>query len=277
MEDKLNEINKNLEKLETLFSSSMNKVNDRDDTIKQKDNRIANITDKMVEVTNERDTALKAKIELLESFTEERETTRKKILDLEKTVNQQKDKIKVLKETKRKAQDSIMGSTFEMDRIKKEVEERDKQIHEIEERVESVAKGTTGIFFDHQGIIDYLKERITVARRSLRLVVPTITYLDENNLLKLLNELPDNCIVNIATKIDEVEQAEFVEKWKERGFYLTNYEEENLVCISSNGEDVGVAFVTTESGSGFFTNILDLVTIFKQAVMHAFIRGKKIH
>jgi hypothetical protein len=142
--------------------------------------------------------------------------------------------------------------------------------------VASVSSGSTGILFDQKGLIEYLKKGIQEANRSLRLVVPTTDFLRENNLLELIQNLPENCVVNIATAFDLTHDIELIDKWKQRKFYLTEYSERNITTISTNGADIGVAFTQGDSISGFFTNIAILVTIFNQAAMHAFVKGKKL-
>ncbi len=228
------------------------------DAILEKDARIKELTDKLLSLSQEKD-------EVVESQT-----------GLELKIKELSDKIKQLKKIKKDAQDSVMGSTFEQDRLKKEVEAKSQEIAVIEERIASVASGSTGIFFDLDGLNNYLLTRIGEATRQLRLVIPTVDYLYDHNILAAMENVSDKCVVNLATAFDMDLHADLIAKLKERGWYLTQYNERNLVCISANGVDVGITYIKNESVSGFFTNIGDLVSIFIQAVMHAFIRGIKL-
>ena len=81
---------------------------------------------------------------------------------------------------------------------------------------------------------------------------------------------------NIATAFNVAEQTALIEKWQGLGYRITNFEEGNLICVSVDGADVAVCFNKDNSFSGFYTNIYELVQIFNQAIMHPFIKGKKI-
>lgn len=276
MEEQLNDISRKIDKMDTLFTSTLNKVNERDETIKQKDVRITELTDKLTLVSKEKDDALWAKIDLMKQITAEREQLHSQMGNLQQDLLKKDQKLKKLKEKSRAAQDGLIGSSFEQDRLKKEVEEKDKSLQEIEEKIASVATGSTGILYDVRSSIEYIMERIKEANRSLRIVVPTIQFMEETGLLAAVNELPESCVVNIATSLDIAEHSPIIESWKNRGWYVNNYQDKNFLMASSNGSNVSIAFITQGMVSGFYSNIADLVTIFKQALMHPFIKGQKL-
>ncbi len=276
MEEQLNDISRKMDKLDTLFTSAMNKVNERDDTIKQKDARITELTDKLTLVSKEKDDALWAKIDLMKQITAEREQLHSQVTGIQQEMLKKDQKLKKLKEKSRAAQDGLIGSSFEQDRLKKQVEEKDKSLQEIEEKIASVASGSTGILYDVKSSIEYLMLRIKEANRSLRIVAPTIDFMKETGLFDAINELPDSCVVNIATALDLAEHSSIIESWKNRGWYVNNYQDKNFLMASSNGSNVSIAFITQGMVSGFYSNIADLVTIFKQALMHPFIKGQKL-
>lgn len=274
-EEKVDKIIKNIEKVETLFSSAMSKVNERDEIIKSKDTRIAELTDKFIEATKDRDTILKSKMELMDTITKERETYHIQIRDAQKSLNEQKTQIQTLKESRKLAQDSVMGSSFTIDQYKKMLEERDQKISEFESRMATIASGSTGIFFELPNLVEYLKKRIAAANRSLKLVVPTIEFLNEHGIIALIENLPSSCGVNIATAFDMVKNIDLIEKWKKKGFYLTEFYDKNLIALSANGADVAIASIQGNAISGMYTNAPELVTLFNQSLMHAFVKGKK--
>jgi hypothetical protein len=240
------------------------------------ENKIDHLTSLFQEAIVEKDARIKELTDQLLSLSQEKEQILEKKIESELKLKDLSEKVSKLKKIKKDAQDSVMGSTFEQDRLKKEVEAKEKEIQVIEERIASVASGSTGIFFDLDGLNSYILTRIEEATRQLRLVVPTVDYLYDHNLLAAMENLSEKCVVNLATAFDLDLHAELIAKLKARGWYLTQYTERNLVCISANGVDVGITFIKNEGVSGFYTNIEDLVSIFNQAVMHAYIRGIKL-
>ncbi|MHA1584565.1 MAG: hypothetical protein ACTSVU_05405 [Promethearchaeota archaeon] len=276
MEEKLDGVSVKLEELKTLFTSALNKVNERDDTIKNKDARIAELTDKLVIVSKEKDEALWAKIDLMKAISQERDELHDKINEL-KEINLTKEaKIKKLKAKSRQAQDGLMGSSFEMDRMKQESIAKDKKLEEFKEKAGSVAKGSTGILYDIQISVDYVLDAIKKANRSLRIVAPTIQFMDQSGITEALNSLPENCVVNIATSLDIGEHAQYIDYWKNRGWYVYNYQDENFLMVSVNGADVCIGYTAGDIISGFYSNISDLVILFKQALMFPYIKGQKL-
>ncbi len=244
--------------------------------IKQKDERIKDLTDKLVNISKEKDEALFSKIEMLKSHSSEKEQLNAQVMSLTQNVNEYQIKIKKLKEKSRAAQDGLMGSSFEQDRLKKAVKQREDEITEIQEKVASVASGETGILYDLRISINHILGKIEDAKRSLRLVVPDFKFLKENGIIEVLEKLQDKTVVNIALSVDLIEDGPIVESWKARGWYITNYTDKNLICVSSNGANVSIAYVSEGIVSGFYTNIDDLVMIFKQALMYPFVKGIKI-
>ena len=246
------------------------------DIIKQKDERIKDLTDKLVNISKEKDEALFSKIQMLKTHTAEKEQLNEQIMSLTQDASQNLNKIKKLKEKSRAAQDGLMGSSFEQDRLKKAVLEKEEEISDIQEKVASVASGETGILYDLRISINHILGKIEDSKRSLRLVVPNMKFLKENGIVEILEKLQEKTVVNIALAVDLIEDGPIVESWKARGWYITNYTDRNLICVSSNGANVSIAYVSEGIVSGFYTNIYDLVMIFNQALMYPFVKGIKL-
>ena len=263
------------QKLENIIQK-LDIIKNKDDIIVQKDERIKDLTDKLVNISKEKDEALFSKIQMLKSYTSEKEQLNAQIMNLSQSLTENQNKIKKLKEKSRAAQDGLMGSSFEQDRLKKAVKEREDEITEIQEKVSSVASGETGILYDLRISINHILGKIEDARRSLRLVVPNMKFLQENGIVDVLEKLQNKTVVNIALAVDLIEDGPIVETWKERGWYITNYTDMNLICVSSNGANVSIAYISEGIVSGFYTNIDDLVMIFNQALMYPFVKGIKL-
>jgi len=246
------------------------------DIIKQKDERITDLTDKLVNISKEKDEALFSKIQMLKSHTSEKEQLNAQIMNLTQSLIENQNKIKKLKEKSRAAQDGLMGSSFEQDRLKKAVKEREEEISEIQDKVASVVSGETGILYDLRISINHILEIIDDAKRSLRLVVPNMKFLQENGIVEVLEKLQDKTVVNIALAVDIIEDGPIIDTWKTRGWHINNYTDRNLICVSSNGANVSIAYISEGIVSGFYTNIDDLVTIFNQALMYPFVKGIKL-
>ena len=262
-------------KLESIIGK-LDIIKNKDDLIIQKDERIRDLTDKLVNISKEKDEALFSKIQMLKTHSAEKEQLNAQVLNLTQSVSENQSKIKKLKEKSRAAQDGLMGSSFEQDRLKKAVLEKEEEISDIQEKVASVASGETGILYDLRISINHILGKIEDAKRSLRLVVPNMKFLKENGIVDALEKLQDKTVVNIALSVDLIEDGPIVETWKARGWYITNYTDMNLICVSSNGANVSIAYVSEGIVSGFYTNIDDLVMIFNQALMYPFVKGIKL-
>ncbi|MHA1776824.1 MAG: hypothetical protein DRO88_06635 [Promethearchaeia archaeon] len=276
MEDQLSQISQKIEEIKSNLHEFGISLTQKDQIIQNKDERISDLMDKLVSASKEKDEALWAKIELMKEIAAEREQTQREIIELKMQLLEKDEKIKKLKQKQRQAQDGLIGTSFEVDRMKKEVEEKERKIQEIKEKADSVSMGLTGIIYELDLAVDYLKDRIKNATRSLRIVVPTVEFLQEHEILEQLEQLPDSSVVNIATSLNLSEHQEIIEGWKNRGWVVTNYPGKNFFMISADGSDVCIAFTAGTQISGFYSNIGDLVTIFNQALMYPFIKGQKL-
>jgi hypothetical protein len=254
----LEKIKVEIEKLDELYKDFLGKLNERDEIIKNKDHRIEELTEQLAAISREKDTINAEKQSLVEKNKD------------------QMTQITNLKLAKKTAQDTVMGVTMDRDQKNKELEEKVRKIIEMEERIGKVAGGSTGIIYSLEDAIQYMKGRIQSATRSLRIVVPTLSFFDRFGLHSLLDQLGPNCNVNIATELEKSRDQAIIDKWKARGYILTAYNQKNLFCVSANGEDVEMAFIKEDTVSGFFTDINDLVIAFNQAMMHAFLKGYKL-
>ncbi len=266
MEEKINGVLDRLGSVEAFLS----------EILKEKDGQITDLTGKLIVISKEKDDALMANFDLMKQFSLEREDLFSQISKLNTQIQESDHVIKSLKQKSKAAQDGLIGSSFEMDRIKKEVDEKDRQIQEIVEKVASVSSGSTGILYDIASSVTYMKERIQIANRSLRIVVPTIKFLADTGLMQLLDKLPESSVVNIAIALDLPQNKDLVDVWKERGWFVYNYPDQNFLMCSANGADVSIAFYNEGNVSGFYSNIQDLITIFKQALMYPFIKAQKL-
>ncbi|WP_457556613.1 hypothetical protein [Candidatus Harpocratesius sp.] len=276
MEDQLSLISQKIKEINENFSRFGVYLSQKDQIIQSKDERIQSLTEKLVSASKEKDEALWAKIELMKEIAAEREQKNREITELKMQLLEKEEKIKKLKQKQRQAQDGLIGTSFEVDRMKKEVAEKERKIQEIKEKADSVSMGLTGILYDMDIAVEYLKDRIKNATRSLRLVVPTMEFLEQNEILDMLEQLPESSVINIATSLDLSEHQPMIDSWKERGWIVTNYPGKNFFMISADGSDVCIAFTSGAQISGFYSNISDLVTIFNQALMYPFIKGQKL-
>jgi hypothetical protein len=224
----------------------------------------------------EKDARIKELTDSLVAITKEKEKIQADLVKTQQTVAEQKEKIGQLKEQKKEAQDTVMGVSFDRDLKAKELEEKMQRLQEMEEKVAKVAGGTTGIVIEFDKTIEYFRQHIREANRSLRLVVPDVGFLNRYDLTQEIEKLPTNVVINIACAFDQTKDFTLIDSWKERNIKLTSYPDKNLLCISTNSNDVCLAFIEGTTISGFYTNIQNLVLIFNQAIMHPFIVGAKI-
>ena len=107
-------------------------------------------------------------------------------------------------------------------------------------------------------------------------MAPSIEFLEDNGIIPLMDQIPDSCVVNIATDININTYADLLDTWKNKGWVVHNYQGRNFLMSSANGSDVSIAYITEGKVSGFYSNIQDLVIIFKQALMHPYVKGQKL-
>jgi predicted nucleic acid-binding Zn-ribbon protein len=274
--EKLEEISQKVDEVKQLFESTMDKIKEKEEIIKQKDNRIQELTDKLVILSKEKDDALWEKIDIMKAITQEREDLHEEINQLKTEIMNQENKVKKMKKKSREVQDGLIGTSFEVDRMKKEVDKKDQTIKDIEKKIASVSSGSTGILYDLHSAIEYLTERIKESNRSLRIVAPSIEFLEENGIIRLMDDIPESCVVNIATALDMNIHVDLIDNWKNKGWVVHNYQGRNFLMSSANGSDVSIAYITEGKVSGFYSNIQDLVIIFKQALMHPYVKGQKL-
>ena len=183
MEEQLGKISQALDKLEILLSSAQRKVEDRDKQIQQKDERINQLTDKLTRLQQDKNDALEAKLQYMELLQNDKEQSMRTIHDQKVKILEMTNELEKLREVKMDMQDTVMGAGFEQDKLRKDLEQKEKELQTLQAHVGS---GSTGILYNRESVVEYIKERVVTTTRTLRLAVPSVQFIEENGLMDLL-------------------------------------------------------------------------------------------
>jgi hypothetical protein len=182
--------------------------------------------------------------------------------------------IKNLKKKVKSCGDGLLGHSMEIEMLKKKIDEKDKEL----EKVEGFLSGETGIFTEFDTLKEYLSIRFQKVKRSVRIVLPNMSFFERFELMPKFDELNDKIILNIAVPVLNKEDEEFFSRLKERDTIIINTTEENIFALATDGTTLalGVVSSTGEDVRGIYTTIPELINLLNTAIMNPFVKGKKI-
>lgn len=269
-------INKMAGKIENLSQ----KVENFQKIIESKDNQIAmlnernkELSNKLIQVSNERISSEEKCVKLLEELTDVKDAK----YALEKETLQQKmeleSKIKKLVESKRRTSDGQLGASMELDKLAQALDDANKKIADYESKIASLTRGKTGLLMNKEDLIQLMKDWLISARRSVRIVVPTVRDLEENGLIELLNAQSESTQISIATDLTGYD--DLANEWKNKGWTVVDFNERDLWILGIDGGQMMMTVAKKNEFNGIFTDIPEFIELFKNATMHPFMKGRK--
>ncbi len=148
---------------------------------------------------------------------------------------------------------------------------------EAEKKLTEKTSGTenTGVLFNLEGILEYMKNGILQGKNTVRIIVPSIQDLTKYNLLEVVQQLPSNIVVNIAGSISDPFGNPLVRDLKSR-FQLTNFNDCKMFALNVDSLKCLIGLQKENKIIGIFTNLPEIIELFKPAIMEPFIRGRKL-
>jgi len=269
-----------ISKLNSKIDTLLNKVEHFQKLIESKDNQIANLNErnkelstKVINTSNERIECEAKCTKLLEELSALKDEKFKVEKDFVLQKSEMESKIKKLVESKRKSADSQMGASMELDKVVIDLEEANKKLVEYESKILSLTRGKTGIILNKDDLIRIMKEWLISARRSIRIVVPTLADLEDNGLLELLNAQNESTSINIA--LDCANNQELINGWKSKGWTVADFNERDLWILNIDGGQILITVESKNEVSGIFSDIPQFIELFKTAMMQPFVKGRK--
>ncbi len=262
------------------LTDNKHRLTKKEEEITNLANKFREMNEKVFEITEEKEKILKEKMDFMETNMTEKMNLSNKLSMLERDHAEAKDKIKKLKTKVRSSGDGLLGSSMEIEKLKSEIDEKERQISAVEEQIEGITTGETGIITDRETLDTYFEKTIATATRSVRIIVPHLSYLKDSGILDKLLELRENIIINIAAPItaNEEIEMEIVEDLKKRGAIIANTTEKHIIALSVNGANIALG-VMEESGDrvkGMFTTIAEMINLLQAALMTPFVKSTKL-
>ena len=237
-----------------------------------------------------------------------------KVGKLEKEMQEKDQKIKKFKEKSRQAQDGLLGASMEMEKVREENSELTGKLHDINEELEKVAaekreiedrfglkpapkqKGKkkavepkkfdakelfargTGTYNNISTLIAHFKFKLENVNRTVRIILPELSFLEEYNLKEVFFDLPNNILKNLACSVDMTKDKDLLEELMQKNFRVTDYQDTSLLAMTVDNSTAALAVYNEQrrSVTGLFSNNEELVKLLSQAIMTPFIKGKKI-
>ncbi|HMF33388.1 MAG TPA: hypothetical protein VKK79_18325 [Candidatus Lokiarchaeia archaeon] len=256
---------------------------DKDAAVIEKDQIIVQKDEELGELKGQLNTYFESREKFVsdkEAFLAEKEELIKAKMAAEKKAADLDKELGDIRRKMRESGDGLLGSSMEIEQLKDKLKEKEEYVAQIEAKVQGLTTGGTGIIGDFADLTRLMKEKIVEARRNVRILVPELADFERIGLFALLDDMPQQAVINLAAAIDPDTDSELIEKLHERKVQLTNYPERNQYALNVDGAECVIAIVSTYTPDqvlgGIFTNVDALITLFKDAIMIAWAKGVKI-
>ncbi len=234
-----------------------------------------NLEEQVINLENKLETKEKKVEELLESKNEILQKLNNKELEIQ-NINQ---KVIDLREKFKKSSSDLLNKTIELDKILKKTNVGQKQDLNQQKSSEkgSLVQGLNGtrVISNLEDIVRQIKEILPKGKSTIRLVLPDIHDLEKFEIVEILKKIPENVILNIAAKIENPFDDTFVREIKNYA-KLTNYTERKFIALNVDLSQFLIGIFKGNEIIGIFTEVSELIDIFKQTIMEPFIKGRKI-
>ncbi|TFH29175.1 MAG: hypothetical protein E4G98_04300 [Promethearchaeota archaeon] len=137
----------------------------------------------------------------------------------------------------------------------------------------------TGTYQSVSTLITHFKFNMNNVNRTIRLILPDLSFVDKYDLTETLFALPNIVLKNLACNVDPSRDSEILDELKSRNFKVTDYKDTKLFALAVDNAIAAVAVFeeSTEAVTGLFSSNSELVKFLSQAVMTPFIKGTKLN
>lgn len=251
------------------------KITELEEQISKLEEKNRELNEKIFTITQEKDGLLKEKLEFMESVMNEKMELRNSLTKLEHQVQLQKDKIQELRQKKRDSEEGLLGSTMQIEQLKKDIDTKAQQIEDMRGDG-GVINDDSGILADLHSLIVYTQYGINDVSRTLRIVAPSVDFLLDNGIAELIKKNSKKLIINIAVPIDEKLNQGVIDDLKQVGARITNTSEKNIFAMNIDNAKIALGVVSGVKARVLFTDIPELVSLLTEALMIPFVKGVKI-
>jgi len=228
---------------------------------------------KIEKLLQDKETLLKEKSEVLEVKNEILQTISKQELEIQ----QRDQKYSELQLKFKQSSGELLSKSMQIEKLIKKVNRieslRDSEKQEMEGGI--ISLDNTGVISNMEGIINYIKETLPQGKSSIRLVLPEIEDLNKFELTSIIKERPSKVRINIAIKIDNPDENPLVQEMKEYS-QLTMYNDIKFIALNVDSSNFIIGIFRGDEVIGIYTDILELIDLFKSTIMEPFIKGRKI-
>ncbi len=257
------------------YSDAKLKISDLESQVNKTEEKNRELNEKIFTLTQEKDALLKEKLEFMESSMNEKMELRNSVTKMEHQLQLQKDKIKELRQKVRDSGEGLLGSTMQIEQLKKEIDTKARQIEDMRSDG-GIISDNSGVLADMVSLVDFTKHSIQNVSRSLRLVCPDVEFLVENGLVDLIKNHPKKLILNIAVPIDPKLNEELINDLKQAGARITNTSEKNIFALNIDGAMIALGVVSGVKARALYSDIPELVTLLTEPIMTPFVKGSKV-
>jgi DNA repair exonuclease SbcCD ATPase subunit len=257
------------------YSELQTKIAELDEQLNKTEAKNRELNEKIFTLTQEKDGLLKEKLEFLESSMNEKMELRNTLTKMEHQLDLQKDKIKELREKKRNSEEGLLGSTMQIEQLKKEIDTKARQIEDMRSDG-GIVNDESGIINDMPSLVEFTQNNILNVSRSLRIVCPDVDFLLDNGLVEILKQQSKKLIINLAVPIDAKLNQGLIDDFKQMGARITNTSEKNIFALNIDNAKIALGVVSGVKARVLFTDIPELVSLLTEALMTPFVKGVKV-
>jgi len=302
---------KNIDILNENIESSEKTIKDLEKKLELKEEKIEKLLNDKESLLNEKSEILESKNDILQKLKEkelELQQKDQKITELRDKFKQSSSDLlsKSMQIDKLVKKDKNLGELEEtIQNLKNMIGEQDiserEKVTKFEERIRSLeieletsqnvikeAKGekpeiiqetieSTKIISNLNNIFKIIKDLLPQGKSNIRLVVPEIDYISKFELVNTIKEIPTKVRINIGAKIEDPVGNICVQDLKNH-CQLTNYSAKKFIALNVDSSKFLIGlFIGENEVLGIYTEVLEIINLFKPAIMEPFIRGVKIN
>ncbi|MHA1111292.1 MAG: hypothetical protein ACTSRE_09330 [Promethearchaeota archaeon] len=257
------------------YNDAREKIAELNTQINKYEEKNRELTEKIFAITQEKDGLLKGKLEFMESTMNEKMDLRSSISKMEHQVQIQKDKIKELRQKARDSGEGLLGSTMQIERLKKEIDTKARQIEDMRSDG-GVVNDESGIINEMPSLVEYTVNGIKNVARSLRLVCPSVDFLVDTGIVEAIKQNPKKLIINLAVPIDVKVNEGIINDFKLLGARITNTSEKHIFAMNIDNAKIALGMVSGVKARVLFTDIPELVSLLTEPLMTPFVKGVKV-
>ncbi len=268
------------EKSEILESKNeiLQKLKEKELEIQQKDQKIAELREKFKQSSSDllsKSMQIDKLVKKDKNLGELEETIQNLRSEIGEKDTSEKEKVNKLEEEIRTLETELDASQAiikELETVKSEMQE---QMQEPESGKATIEN--TKILSNLDDIFEIIKDILPQGKSNIRLVVPEIEDIGKFELDNMIKELPTKVRINIGAEIEDPSGNIIVQEIKDH-CQLTNYSEKKFIALNVDSSKFLIGlFIGANKILGIYTEVLEVINLFKPAIMEPFIRGVKVN